>query len=107
MMRHGLKQLGARREDTAIIGDRMDTDIIAGIESEIETVLVFSGVTQPDDLPSFAYRPSYQVAGVGQLVPYRLKPALSSGWARTSTKAAARPIWRIPWSGLKKAERNK
>ncbi|MGD1861742.1 MAG: HAD-IIA family hydrolase [Leptolyngbyaceae cyanobacterium] len=69
MMRHGLKQLGARREDTAIIGDRMDTDIIAGIESEIETVLVFSGVTQPEDLPRFAYRPNYQLSGVGQLVP--------------------------------------
>lgn len=69
MMRNGLKKLGARREDTVIIGDRMDTDIIAGIESEIETVLVFSGVTRPEDLPRFAFRPNYQVSGVGQLVP--------------------------------------
>jgi len=45
MMRHALKVLGCQREDTAIVGDRMDTDIIAGIESEIETVLVLSGVT--------------------------------------------------------------
>ncbi|MEO1180914.1 MAG: HAD-IIA family hydrolase [Cyanobacteria bacterium J06636_28] len=69
MMRNGLKKLGARPEDTVIIGDRMDTDIIAGIESEIETVLVFSGVTQPEDLHRFAYRPNYQVSGVEQLVP--------------------------------------
>ena len=45
VMRHSLKKLGCRREDTVIIGDRMDTDIIAGIESEIETVLVLSGIT--------------------------------------------------------------
>ncbi len=69
MMRNGLKKLGTLREDTVIIGDRMDTDIIAGIESEIETVLVFSGVTQPEDLHRFAYRPNYQVSGVGEIVP--------------------------------------
>ncbi|MEO0406488.1 MAG: HAD-IIA family hydrolase [Cyanobacteria bacterium P01_A01_bin.135] len=68
MMRNGLKKLGAQREETVIIGDRMDTDIIAGIESEIETALVFSGVTQPEDLPRFAYRPNYQLSGVGELV---------------------------------------
>ncbi len=69
MMRSALKKLGAQREETAIVGDRMDTDIIAGIESEIETVLVFSGVTKAEDLPSFAYRPNHQLSGVGQLVP--------------------------------------
>jgi len=69
MMRHALKKLGCRREDTAIIGDRMDTDIIAGIESEIETALVLSGVTRHEDLIHFAYRPHYVLAGVGDLVP--------------------------------------
>lgn len=69
MMRHALKELGCRREETAIIGDRMDTDIIAGIESEIETVLVLSGVTNRDDLNQFAYRPHYILDGVGDLVP--------------------------------------
>lgn len=67
MMRHALKRLGCQREETAIIGDRMDTDIIAGIESEIETVLVFSGVTQPDDLKRFAYAPKYMLDGVGNI----------------------------------------
>ncbi|MBE9125656.1 MULTISPECIES: HAD-IIA family hydrolase [unclassified Coleofasciculus] len=69
MMRHALKKLGCRREETAIVGDRMDTDIIAGIESEIETVLVLSGVTRREDLVSFAYRPHYILDGVEDLVP--------------------------------------
>jgi len=67
MMRHALKKLGTRREETAIVGDRMDTDIIAGIETEIETVLVLSGVTAKEDLPQFAYQPSYVLEGVGKI----------------------------------------
>ena len=69
IMRHALRKLQCRREETAIIGDRMDTDIVAGIESEIETVLVLSGVTSRDDLRNFAYRPGYILEGVGDLVP--------------------------------------
>lgn len=69
IMRHALKKLGFRREDTVIIGDRMDTDIIAGIESEITTVLVLSGVTSREDLKRFAYRPRYILDGVGAIVP--------------------------------------
>jgi len=67
MMRHALKRLNMRREDTVIIGDRMDTDIIAGIESEIMTVLVLSGVTAKDDIPKFAYRPNLVLNGVGEI----------------------------------------
>jgi len=67
MMRTALKRLGCRREETVIIGDRMDTDIIAGIESEIETVLVLSGVTRHEDLHRFAYRPSHVLEGVGHV----------------------------------------
>jgi NagD protein len=59
IMRHGLQRLGCRREETAIIGDRMDTDIIAGIESGIETVLMMTGVTTTADLRRFAYRPHH------------------------------------------------
>lgn len=69
IMRNALKQLGCRREETAIIGDRMDTDIIAGIESEIETVLVLTGVTKMEDLPRFAFRPHHILDGVGDIVP--------------------------------------
>jgi len=59
MMRHAIKKIQCRREETLIIGDRMDTDIIAGIESEIETVLVLSGITKEEDLALFPYRPDH------------------------------------------------
>jgi NagD protein len=67
IMRHALRVLGCEREDAAIIGDRMDTDIIAGIESGIETVLVLSGVTSQEDLHRFAYRPHHVLGGVGEI----------------------------------------
>lgn len=67
MMRQALKQLGCRREETAIVGDRMDTDIIAGIESEIATILVLSGVTSEADIRRFAYRPDWILPGIGDL----------------------------------------
>lgn len=65
MMRSALKILGCRREETMIIGDRMDTDILAGIEAEIMTVLVLSGVTAQEDVSQFAYRPDHILKGVG------------------------------------------
>ena len=65
MMRHALKKLGCHRVDSILIGDRMDTDIIAGIETEIDTVLVLSGVTSLDDLEKFPYRPKYIMQDVG------------------------------------------
>ncbi|MEA4890190.1 MAG: HAD-IIA family hydrolase [Clostridiaceae bacterium] len=68
MMRSGLKLLSCKREETVIIGDRMDTDIIAGIESEIDTVLVLSGVTSLQTIGNFPYRPRYVINGVGELV---------------------------------------
>lgn len=69
IMRHALKKLECRREETVIVGDRMDTDIIAGLEAEIETVLVLSGVTGREDLRQFAYQPHHVLAKVGGLVP--------------------------------------
>jgi len=59
MMRHAIKKIGYNLEDTLIIGDRMDTDIIAGIESGIDTVLVLSGITRRDDLAMYPYQPNY------------------------------------------------
>jgi NagD protein len=57
MMRTGIRRLGVAREEAAIIGDRMDTDIISGIESELDTVLVLSGVTTRDAIREFPYTP--------------------------------------------------
>ena len=67
MMRHAQKRLGVKPEDMAIIGDRMDTDVIAGIESEMDTVLVLSGVTTPEIMNSYPYRPTYVLNGVGDI----------------------------------------
>ncbi|GHU66788.1 haloacid dehalogenase [Clostridia bacterium] len=69
MMRHAIKRLGVPVERTAIVGDRMDTDIIAGIESEIDTVLVLSGVTTREGVKAFPYRPHYILENVGQIPP--------------------------------------
>lgn len=68
MLRHGLKKLGCHSADIAFIGDRMDTDIIAGIESNVDTVLVLSGVTKKEDIDRFPYRPKYVLNGVGDIV---------------------------------------
>jgi len=68
MLRHGLRKLGCHSEDIAFIGDRMDTDIIAGIESNVDTVLVLSGVTRREDIDQFPYRPKYILNGVGDIV---------------------------------------
>ena len=67
MMRHAMRRLNAQREDTIIIGDRMDTDIVAGIETDIETVLVLSGVTGLDDLRTFPFQPGHILEGVFEI----------------------------------------
>lgn len=69
MMRSALQRLGCRREEAAIVGDRMDTDILAGIEAGMETVLVLTGVTAREDLAGFAYRPHHVLENVGGIVP--------------------------------------
>ncbi|MGL4607622.1 MAG: HAD-IIA family hydrolase [Eubacteriaceae bacterium] len=68
MMRTGIKRLGVHSEDAAIIGDRMDTDIIAGIESGLETILVLSGVTNMKNINKFPYRPNYIAEGIDEIV---------------------------------------
>ncbi len=68
MMKTGLKLLGVNIEDAIIVGDRMDTDIISGIESEIETALVLSGVTTPENIKQYPYRPKYILNGVGDIM---------------------------------------
>ena len=69
MMRTGLRMLGVHSEEAAMVGDRMDTDMIAGIESGLDTVLVLSGVTAPEDIDKFPYRPRLVLSGVGEIPP--------------------------------------
>jgi NagD protein len=68
MLRHGLRKLDCHSADIAFIGDRMDTDIIAGIESNVDTVLVLSGVTAMEDIDNFPYRPKYILDGVKDII---------------------------------------
>ena len=68
IVRHGLKKLGYHGSEIAFVGDRMDTDIIAGIESNIDTVLVLSGVTSREDIDLYPYRPKYVLEGVGEII---------------------------------------
>ena len=68
MMRSALKKLGVKREDTIVIGDRMDTDVRCGLESEIDTLLVLSGITSLAEIDNFPYRPHYVLNGVADLV---------------------------------------
>ena len=67
MMRTGLQLLGVHSQEAAIIGDRMDTDIIAGIETGLDTCLVLSGVTSRDEVEEYPYRPRIILNGVGDI----------------------------------------
>jgi NagD protein len=68
MIRSALDALGAHSGSTTMIGDRMDTDVIAGIEAGMETILVLSGVTSQPGAERFAYRASRIVDSVADLV---------------------------------------
>jgi NagD protein len=68
MMRSALNALDAHSETTAMIGDRMDTDIVAGLEAGMEAVLVLTGVTTHESADRFAYRASRIVGSVAELV---------------------------------------
>lgn len=68
MMRTGLRKLGCHSHEAVIVGDRMDTDIISGLESGMATVLVLSGVTGRETLDTYAYRPTVVLDGVGDIV---------------------------------------
>jgi NagD protein len=74
MMRSALNAIDAHSETTAMIGDRMDTDIVAGLEAGLHTILVLTGVTTRPEIERFPYRPSQVLDGVGDLVA-SLEPA--------------------------------
>lgn len=67
IMRHARQLFNCRRDETVIIGDRMDTDIVAGIESGIDTVLVLSGITKESDLDRYPYKPHYILKDVSEI----------------------------------------
>ncbi len=68
MMRTGLNILGCHSAEAVMVGDRMDTDVISGMECGMSTVLVLSGVSDKDTIDTFAYRPTMVLDGIGSIV---------------------------------------
>ncbi|MEP9381470.1 HAD-IIA family hydrolase [Nocardioides sp. KR10-350] len=68
MMRSALNRIEGHSETTAMIGDRMDTDIVSGLEAGLRTFLVLTGSTRPDMVERFPYRPTKVVDSVKDLV---------------------------------------
>jgi NagD protein len=67
MMIYARQLLGAHAEDCVMIGDRMDTDIVGGLEAGMRTALVLSGVTAAETIEAFPYRPDFVFADVGHI----------------------------------------
>nr|WP_149957720.1 HAD-IIA family hydrolase [Zafaria cholistanensis]GER24134.1 haloacid dehalogenase [Zafaria cholistanensis] len=67
MFRSALNRIDAHSETTAMIGDRMDTDIIAGMEAGLHTILVYSGITTAADVARFPFRPDEAFDSVADL----------------------------------------
>ena len=66
-MRTGLRMLQCHSAEAVMVGDRMDTDVISGMESGMSTVLVLSGVSTRETLHTYAYRPTMVLDGVGDI----------------------------------------
>ncbi|MGL4651082.1 MAG: HAD hydrolase-like protein, partial [Caldilineaceae bacterium] len=68
MMRTALNYLRAHSEEAVMIGDRMDTDIVAGVSSGLSTILVLTGVTQREEIDRFPYQPAYVLNSIADLI---------------------------------------
>ena len=68
MMRSALNRIEAHSETTVMIGDRMDTDVIAGIEAGLRTILVLTGSTREDEVGKYPYRPTRIVDSIADIV---------------------------------------
>ena len=73
MFRSALNRIGAHSMSTAMIGDRMDTDIIAGMEAGMHTILVLSGISYAEGIRRFPFRPNEIVDGVHELLDVPLE----------------------------------
>ena len=69
MFRSALNKIGAHSKKTGMIGDRMDTDIVAGIEAGLHTVLVLTGISDHTEIEKYPFRPSEIVNSVADLLP--------------------------------------
>jgi NagD protein len=68
MMRSALNTINAHSETTAMIGDRMDTDVLCGLEAGLETILVLTGISGRADIDRYPYRPSRVIESIADLL---------------------------------------
>ena len=68
MMRSALNAIDAHSETAAMVGDRMDTDVVSGLEAGMETILVLTGITSREDAEQHPYRASRVVESVADLI---------------------------------------
>jgi NagD protein len=68
MFRSAMNRIGAHSENTAMIGDRMDTDIVAGIEAGLHTILVLTGISDQAEIDRYPFRPDEILNGIYELV---------------------------------------
>src|SRR5262249_16839574 len=83
MMRAARKELGLSTDETTMIGDTMETDILGGVQLGYHTVLVLSGGTRREDLSRYAYRPATVVESVAELADFL-------------EQANGQPLWQFP-----------
>lgn len=67
MVRTALNYLGVHSEETMIVGDRMDTDIIGGVQNGMDSILVLTGVTKPEQIERYSYIPTYVYDSVAEI----------------------------------------
>ena len=68
MFRSAMNKIGAHSENTGMIGDRMDTDIVAGIEAGLHTILVLTGISDRAEIERFPFRPDEIISSVAELI---------------------------------------
>ncbi|WP_425334554.1 HAD-IIA family hydrolase [Prescottella agglutinans] len=74
MMRSALRAIGAHSENTLMIGDRMDTDVVSGLEAGLQTILVLTGISTGATVETFPYRPTLVLESVADLVGRTANP---------------------------------
>ncbi|MCW2523228.1 MAG: HAD-superfamily hydrolase, subfamily [Frankiales bacterium] len=68
MFRSAMNKISAHSENTVMIGDRMDTDVVAGIEAGLETILVLTGSTRREDVSRFPFRPAHVLDSIADVI---------------------------------------
>ncbi len=102
MLRAARKELALPTDQTVVIGDTMETDILGGVQLNYRTILVLSGSTRREDLGRYAYRPDRIVESVASLDPLELEREFGAGSGPPPLAGRGRSAWpprRSNWAG--------